>query len=157
LSDFSGTITWSAPLQIGSHVRYIDRASGSRCVHREAMKPLRIDRRNRIFSLGCLIAFALGSHAPGVQARTETDPPNLSAAASAKTDLALAEKLQTALQSDPYINDTHIVVSVDRGTVYLRGFVMGAWDLLDAIRIAHRVAGGNRVIDELSIQVGGRK
>ena len=117
----------------------------------------RIDRQIRIVALGCLIAFALGAHAPAVQARTEAEPPNMSAAAYAKTDLDLAEKVQTALQSDPYINDTHIVVSVDKGTVYLRGFVMGAWDLLDAIRIAHRVAGGNRVIDELSIVMGGRK
>jgi osmotically-inducible protein OsmY len=121
------------------------------------MQPPRIDRQIRILTLGCLIGFGLGGHAPTVQARTEAEPPNTSAAAKPKADLDLAEKVQTALQSDPYINDTHIVVSVDRGTVYLRGFVMGAWDLLDAIRIAHRVAGGNRVVDEMSIIVGGRK
>ena len=121
------------------------------------MKPPRIDRQIRIFALGCLIAFALGGHASAVQARTEAEPPNMSAAAYAKADLDLAEKVQSALQSDPYINDVHIEVSVERGTVYLRGFVMGAWDLLDAIRIAHRVAGHSRVIDELSIQLGGRK
>jgi osmotically-inducible protein OsmY len=113
------------------------------------MQPPRIDRQIRIFALGCLIGFGLGAHAPTVQARTEAAKPT--------ADLDLAEKVQAALQSDPYINDTHIEVSVDRGTVYLRGFVMGAWDLLDAIRIAHRVAGGNRVIDEMSIMVGGRK
>jgi osmotically-inducible protein OsmY len=121
------------------------------------MKPPRIDPQIRILALGCLVAYGLGGHALAVQARTEADPPSMSAAAKPKADLDLAEKVQTALQSDPYINDTHIVVSVERGTVYLRGFVMGAWDLLDAIRIAHRVAGGNRVIDELSIQMGGRK
>jgi osmotically-inducible protein OsmY len=108
------------------------------------MKPRRINRQFRIIALGFLIGFGLAGIAPTVQARTDAD-------------LDLAEKVQTALQSDPYINDTHIVVSADKGTVYLRGFVMGAWDLLDAIRIAHRVAGANRVIDELSIQVGGRK
>ncbi|HXC08093.1 MAG TPA: BON domain-containing protein [Steroidobacteraceae bacterium] len=121
------------------------------------MKPPRIDRPFRVSAIGCLIAFALGGHAPAVQARTEAEPPNVSPAAYAKADLDLAEKVRTALQIDPYINDTHIEVSVERGTVYLRGFVMGAWDLLDAIRIAHRVAGGSRVIDELSIQMGGRK
>jgi osmotically-inducible protein OsmY len=122
-----------------------------------AMKPSRIDRPFRISAFGCLLAFALSAHAPAVQARTEAAPPNMGAAAYTKADLDLAEKVQSALQTDPYINDTHIVVSVDKGTVYLRGFVMGAWDLLDAIRIAHRVAGGNRVIDELSVQLGGRK
>jgi osmotically-inducible protein OsmY len=121
------------------------------------MQPPRIDRQFGIFALGCLIAFGLGSYAPAVRARTAAEAPNMSAAAFTKSDLDLAEKVQTALQSDPYINDAHIVVSVESGTVYLRGFVMGAWDLLDAIRIAHRVAGGNRVIDEMSIMVGGRK
>jgi len=121
------------------------------------MKPPRMDRQFRIPALGSLIAFVLGGHAPAVQARTETEPPNLSAVAYTKADRDLAEKVQAALQSDPYINDTHIDVSVEGGTVYLRGFVMGAWDLLDAIRIAHRVAGGNRVVDELSIIMGGRK
>jgi osmotically-inducible protein OsmY len=121
------------------------------------MKPPRIDRQFRIFTLTCLIAFTFGGHAPVAQARTEAEPPNMSAAAYKKADLDLAEKVQTALQTDPYINDTHIVVAVDKGTIYLRGFVMGAWDLLDAMRIAHRVAGSNRVIDELSIMVGGRK
>ena len=121
------------------------------------MKPPRMYRQFRILTLGCLIAFGLGGHAPAVQARTEAEPPNMSAVAYTKTDRDLAERVQAALQSDPYINDTHIDVSVDRGTVYLRGFVMGAWDLLDAIRIAHRVAGANRVVDELSIIMGGRK
>src|SRR5579863_8398830 len=123
------------------------------------MKPPRLDRQFRILALGCLIAFAVGGYASAVQARTETEaePPNMSAVAYTKTDRDLAERVQAALQSDPYINDTHIDVSVDRGTVYLRGFVMGAWDLLDAIRIAHRVAGSNRVVDELSIIMGGRK
>ncbi len=121
------------------------------------MKPPRVYRQFQILTLGCLIAFALGGHAPAVQARTETEPPNMSAVAYTKADRDLAERVQAALQSDPYINDTHIDVSVDRGTVYLRGFVMGAWDLLDAIRIAHRVAGANRVVDELSIIMGGRK
>jgi osmotically-inducible protein OsmY len=121
------------------------------------MKTPRIDRQIRILSLGCLIGFGLGGHAPTVQARTEAELPNTSAVAFKRSDLDLAEKVQTALQSDPYINDTHIKVSAEGGTVYLRGFVMGAWDLMDAIRIAHRVAGGARVIDELSIQLGGRK
>jgi osmotically-inducible protein OsmY len=104
-------------------------------------------RHIRSFCLACLIACGLAGGAP----------PALGAATYAESDAQLAEKLQTALQSDPYINDTHIEVSVERGTVYLRGFVMGAWDLQDAIRIAHRVAVGRRVIDELSIELGGRK
>jgi osmotically-inducible protein OsmY len=39
----------------------------------------------------------------------------------------------------------------------LRGFVSSDWDLLDAIRIASKAAGDRRVIDDLSIELGGRR
>jgi osmotically-inducible protein OsmY len=120
------------------------------------VKP-RTDRHIRSLAVGCLIAFGLAGYAAAGGARAQAEPPNMSAAVQTTADLDLAEKVQVALQSDPYINNTHIEVSVENGTIYLRGFVMGAWDLLDAIRIAHRAGGGNRVIDELSIIVGGRK
>jgi hypothetical protein len=39
----------------------------------------------------------------------------------------------------------------------LQGFVFSDWDLRDAIRIATKAAAGRRVIDNLTIEVGGRK
>jgi osmotically-inducible protein OsmY len=48
-------------------------------------------------------------------------------------------------------------VSVKNGVIVLHGFVFSDWDLRDAIRIANRAAGGNRVVDELAIEVGGRR
>ncbi|HZE43081.1 MAG TPA: hypothetical protein VE058_04835 [Steroidobacteraceae bacterium] len=35
--------------------------------------------------------------------------------------------------------------------------VFSDWDLRDAIRIATRAAGGRRVVDDLTIEVGGRR
>jgi osmotically-inducible protein OsmY len=84
-------------------------------------------------------------------------------AASASTgrdpaaDEQVGKRVEAALHSDPYFNDGHVTVSMENGDVVLDGFVLGAWDLLDAIRIARRVAGGRRVVDNLSIEVGGRK
>jgi osmotically-inducible protein OsmY len=65
--------------------------------------------------------------------------------------------VQTALHSDPYFYDQHVSVSVDNGVVVLRGFVFSDWDLRDAMRIASRAADARRVVDDLSIEVGGRR
>jgi osmotically-inducible protein OsmY len=62
-----------------------------------------------------------------------------------------------ALHSDPYFYDGHVTVSVEKGAVVLRGFVSSDWDLLDAIRIARKAAGNRRVVDDLSIELGGRR
>ena len=72
------------------------------------------------------------------------------------TDEELRQRVQTALHSDPYFYDQHVDVSVDNGVVVLKGFVYSDWDLRDAMRIASRAA-QRRVVDDLSIQVGGRR
>lgn len=48
-------------------------------------------------------------------------------------------------------------VSVKQGVVVLHGFVFSDWDLRDAMKIANRVAAGKRVVDDLAIEVGGRR
>jgi osmotically-inducible protein OsmY len=65
--------------------------------------------------------------------------------------------VQAALRADPYFYDRHVTVSVDKGAVVLHGFVFSDWDLQEAIRIAGQAAGDRRVIDDLSIQQGGRR
>ena len=73
------------------------------------------------------------------------------------TDEELRKRVQAALHSDPYFYDEHVSVSVENHVVMLRGFVFSDWDLRDAIRIATRAAGERRVVDDLSIEVGGRR
>jgi hypothetical protein len=69
----------------------------------------------------------------------------------------LKERVQAALHADPYFYDEHVTVSVEQGAVVLSGFVFSGWDLQEAIRIAGKAAGDRRVIDNLSIQQGGRR
>jgi hypothetical protein len=69
----------------------------------------------------------------------------------------LKERVQAALHADPYFYDEHVTVSVQQGAVVLSGFVFSGWDLQQAIRIAGKAAGDRRVIDNLSIQQGGRR
>jgi osmotically-inducible protein OsmY len=78
-------------------------------------------------------------------------------AQSAAADEALRQRVTDALHADPYFYDEHVSVSIDKGVVVLSGFVSSEWDLRDAIRIAGKAAGDRRVIDDLSIQLGGNR
>ena len=72
------------------------------------------------------------------------------------TDEELTRRVQAALHADPYFYDKHVSVSVDNGAVVLHGIVFSEWDLRDAIRIAKQAADRRMVVDDLSIQLGGR-
>jgi osmotically-inducible protein OsmY len=73
------------------------------------------------------------------------------------SDEKLRKRVKDALHSDPYFYDEHVTVSVENGAVVLRGFVSSEWDLRDAVRIASKAAGDRRVIDNLSIKLGGNR
>ena len=68
----------------------------------------------------------------------------------------LRTRVTTALHTDPYLNDRHVTVSVEKGSVVLGGFVFSGWQVQDALRIARKAAGNTRVVDDLDIQLGGR-
>jgi osmotically-inducible protein OsmY len=68
----------------------------------------------------------------------------------------LQQRVQTALHDDPYLYDRHVTVSVEQGAVVLRGFVLSSLDLQDALRVARKAAGDNRLVDDLSIELNGQ-
>lgn len=72
------------------------------------------------------------------------------------TDENLRKRVKAALHADPYLDDGHVTVSIEKGVVVLRGFVFSDWDLGDALRVARKAAGDRPVIDNLSIKEGGR-
>ena len=78
-------------------------------------------------------------------------------ARNAAADEDLEQRVTAALHGDPYFYDEHVSVSIEHGAVVLRGFVASEWDLRDAIRIAGKAAGDQRVIDDLSITQGGNR
>src|SRR5258708_24337127 len=61
--------------------------------------------------------------------------------ATLAADEDLRNRVKTALHKDPYFYDAHVSVSVEKGSVVLRGFVFRDWDLRDALRIARKAAG----------------
>lgn len=90
-----------------------------------------------------------------IQSASVTAPTPQSVNAVAEEQLR--KRVQDALHSDPYFYDEHVTVSVKNGAVVLRGFVTSDWDLRNAIRIASKAAGDRRVVDNLSIKLGGSR
>jgi osmotically-inducible protein OsmY len=99
---------------------------------------------------------AQNAAAPAVS-QSDSSAASATQGAYSVTDEDLRERVQAALHSDPYFYDEHVTVSVENGVVVLRGFVSSEWDLRDAIRIATRAADARRVVDDLSIELGGRR
>ena len=105
--------------------------------------------------------FAVPAGAQNAGAPASNQPVSVTAPPAQSTESIAAEQLskrvKDALHLDPYFNDEHVTVSVEHGSVVLRGFVTSEWDLRDAIRIASTAAGAARVIDNLSIKLGGAR
>jgi len=116
-----------------------------------------------VFGLGAITARAEAQNAVvspisssgSIAAPTSITAPTAQGAAQ-PGDEDLGNRVKTALHTDPYFYDRHVTVSVEKGSVVLRGFVFSGWELQDAVRIARKAAGNARVIDDLSIQLGGR-
>jgi osmotically-inducible protein OsmY len=69
-----------------------------------------------------------------------------------RLDEALAAKVQAAIEQNPYIFSDHITVTAKNGVVTVRGVVNDLNDLLAILRIARRVAGKGRVVNEIEFQ-----
>jgi osmotically-inducible protein OsmY len=111
------------------------------------------------------LAFGLGGIATLAAAQNAAEPAIGRSESTAVTstqganqaDENLRNRVQTALHTDPYFYDAHVTVSVQNGSVVLNGFVFSDWDLGDALRIARKAAGNTPVVDNLSIEEGGRR
>jgi len=76
--------------------------------------------------------------------------------ALAPMDEKLRKDVLAALHASPYFYDRHVTVSIENGSVVLRGFVFSDWDLRQALSIARKAADDKTVIDDLTIKEGGR-
>jgi osmotically-inducible protein OsmY len=102
------------------------------------------------------LAGAQNAAAPALNQSAFVTAPSTQIAGSGVEE-NLGKRVQDALHSDPYFYDRHVAVSVENGAVVLRGFVSSEWDLRDAIRIATKAAGDARVVDNLTIKLGGSR
>jgi hypothetical protein len=70
-------------------------------------------------------------------------------------DLELQEQVETALRSNPFFPDEHVSVTIKDGVATLHGFIYDEWDLRTAMRLARKIPGVKRVINDLEIELGG--
>jgi osmotically-inducible protein OsmY len=70
-------------------------------------------------------------------------------------DEELTKRVEAGLHDDPYFYDAHVTVTVKSGVATLHGIVFDDWDLRQALRLAKRIAGVRRVINDLEIKLGG--
>lgn len=75
--------------------------------------------------------------------------------ADAEADEKVRGQVESALHADPFFNDEHVTVTIKDGVVTLHGIVFDEWDLRAVKRIAWRIPGVNRVVNDLEIKLGG--
>lgn len=80
--------------------------------------------------------------------------PRAEVVVTAESDVRLAAKVQQALESDPYIYTGHISISAAGGVVRVEGMVEDPFDMLQILRLARRIAGRRRVINEIEVTTG---
>jgi hypothetical protein len=125
---------------------------------------MNISRGKRILIICTYLGAAvcgLGGFATAAGAQNAASPPahpssSVAIAAMQGTavlaDQELEKRVKSALHSDPYFYDQHVTVSVEGGSVVLRGFVFSELDVIDALRITREAAGGRPVVDNLVIK-----
>jgi osmotically-inducible protein OsmY len=90
---------------------------------------------------------ALAQQAPGVAVRT----PQEEVVITAQADAAVTAKVTQVLQDDPFVDAEHISVETRNGVVILRGIAMDLGDLNRMLRLARRVAGKRRIVDQIDL------
>ena len=75
--------------------------------------------------------------------------------ADAAADETMKGQVAAALRSDPFFYDEHVTVTISNGVVTLQGMVFDDWDLRNAMRIARKIPGVRRVVNDLEIKLGG--
>ena len=70
-------------------------------------------------------------------------------------DERMSKQVEEALHSDAFFYDEHVTVTVRDGVATLRGIVFDDWDLRQAMRIARKIPGVRRVLNDLEISQGG--
>lgn len=66
-------------------------------------------------------------------------------------DEEVSRNVASALHSDAYVDDAHVTITTKNGVVTLHGFVQDAWDLLALRRIAKKVPGAKRIVNDVEL------
>ena len=104
---------------------------------------------------GPLLAGTLGVAAFGAFSAARSAPPapelqhEIVVTAQRQSDEALTTRVETALQQNPYIFSEHVTVTTENGIVRVGGVVRDMPELFAILRLARRIAGKGRVVNEI--------
>jgi osmotically-inducible protein OsmY len=108
-------------------------------------------RHNLIIGAYLVLLAGLGGIATQAVAQNASVAASATQTANQSADEELMNRVKTALHDNPSLDDAHVTVSVEKGSIVLDGFVLDSQDLIDALRVARKAAGNARVVDNLSI------
>ena len=104
---------------------------------------------------GPLLAGTLGVAAFGAGATAFGAPPaqemqkEIIVTAQSLSDAAMTSQVTAAIQHNPYIYAEHVTVATENGVVRLEGRVRDLPELFAILRLARRIAGKGRVVNEI--------
>lgn len=114
----------------------------------------RLDRIGPLLAATLGVAGLAGPSASAQKAAQPHDGTSLQEiviTAAREADEALTAKVVQVLQEDPYVYAEHISVQTENGVVTLRGIAFDPSELRRALRLARRVAGGRRVVNQVDL------
>ncbi|MGC1387043.1 MAG: BON domain-containing protein [Steroidobacteraceae bacterium] len=82
----------------------------------------------------------------------ETLEKEIVVTATRPQDAELAAKVTTAFKQRPYLFADHVTVTAENGVVRVGGVVQDLPDLYAILRLARRIAGKGRVVNEIDYQ-----
>ena len=109
----------------------------------------------RCVTRGPLLAGTLGVAAFGGVWSAPGAPPGpelqheIVVTAPRQSDAALTARVTEAIEQNPYIYSEHVIVTAENGVVRVAGRVRDLPELFAILRLARRIAGNGRVLNEI--------
>jgi osmotically-inducible protein OsmY len=101
-----------------------------------------------------LVAPTTLAQAPAAVPPRSDTRPEVVIIGTREADALLAARVEQALEKDPYLYVRHMSITAENGIVRVEGYVEDAADMMQVLRLARRVAGKRRVINEIEVVTG---
>ncbi|MFZ1904416.1 MAG: BON domain-containing protein [Steroidobacteraceae bacterium] len=113
----------------------------------------RTDRTVLLLAMALAAAVLAGRPPALAQAPQFEEPgtPRQEVVVTAQADAAVTAKVTQVLDNDRFVDAGHISVETRDGVVILRGIAMDLGDLNRMLRLARRVAGKRRVVNQIDL------
>jgi osmotically-inducible protein OsmY len=102
-----------------------------------------------------LLSLATAARSQRIERTPALDSISVTARRISQADQLLTTQVAAALRTDKFADDDHVTVTVRDGVVTLHGLVLDYWDVQALKRLCRKVAGVNKVVNDLDVRLGG--